>query len=495
MRRFGSARSLTSASGKSGPQKQIITATFIGSYPWQFPTNVTCTQSITCKAATGIDPPSETISIITTGAGNSLTQGNAGTYSNHVVNAAYIAGGDYFAWSDGNNFYYVYLTVNGSGSDPGIGNYGIVAACTTSQTLDQVCATIISAMTPYVASVSYLGGGLIEWTTSTWSDGNALQGFTLNGIPLGNFVLTEVVTGICSPYFYDDSPNYIFYTIDGVGAPPYGQAGNQGPYYEVDISSSDSAATVASKTYAVLQGVYLYNQVSSNVVSFVQFLFGDTNLYDENTNFTFSGANAWPAIQYFEPSTQTTNTIQFIVSGQTAQPINTSPLISVNLLSTDTAAQVATKLAAALTSFGYTCTGTSPTVTFQRLGNGTYNGTNIGDFAGSPTGLTVAHAFGNGVGVYWTFQDSTLTKYAVWYNDSSYSTAPSVPGYTLIQVQYSEGSNIASATKTYLVSAGFAATFAGNVVTLPNSGTGAVQPPSTGTVTYGLTLNIIQVGR
>ena len=180
----------------------------------------------------------------------------------------------------------------------------------------------------------------VTFTTLNWAD----QANSSNNMGAG-FSQTLTNGGIPSPYFNLDSDGYSFiYNIDGNFGLPDAAYIN---FETIDILSSDTATEVANKTALALQqpgnnyDPYMVTNVA-NVLYITQF--AGTAHSDQGSNFTFGTATALGDFYvFYEPSITANKVVWFNVSGAYAAPYAPN-LIVVNILSTDTAIQVAAKL-------------------------------------------------------------------------------------------------------------------------------------------------------
>jgi hypothetical protein len=216
--------------------------------------------------------------ITTVAQGNSLDGAVDGTYF-----YAYDTAG-------GSPSYYVWMNLDGSGSDPGAGDIGIQVNVTTGDSANTIAEAIKNALNGVGANWSASRTGNVITTTISFN-GPIADASNLN-TPFTVAVTQDgqISVPLNNKYFYISSPTvnyYVWYDVSGGGTDPAigGKTGIQ-----VAINSDDSEYTVASATANALIGTGIFTAGISvaSVTATCVALGNTTNAADVNTTFVIT---------------------------------------------------------------------------------------------------------------------------------------------------------------------------------------------------------------
>ncbi len=456
---------------------------------------------------------------VTNTAYGTATDGGAGDMGGAItpatliqgVNRAY-TGGEHFTLAAPSGSYYVWYQVDGAGADPTPGGTGIQVNIDGNYTATQVAsatATAIDALAQFAAS--NVGGTV----TITNAAGGSVTDVANGTVPVG-FSRTVTQQGTTSSmangdYFLLKSPStnyYVWIDVANTGVDP--TPGGTGIEVNVGWDNTDSqvATAVAAAidalgdfaASAVGDTVTVTNAANGNVVDASDGNMGGTFSVNVTQQGVAGGGGDIAAGDYFNiHSTSGAYYVWFRVDGVGVDPTPGGTGIMVDILSGDTATQVATKVAAAIdATVPFIASSLGDVVTLTNASQGTATDATDGNVGGA-FGVSVTTQGSDSAlepGDHFLLS-STTTDYYVWYSIGGTGSDPAVAGRTGIQVNINFGdsaSTVATATAAAIdAQADFISSALGTAVTVTNATAGPTTDISNGTIT-GFVPTVTQQG-
>lgn len=405
--------------------------------------------------------------------------------------------------------WYVWINIDGGGSDPSPTSQGIEVPIASSYTNEQIADQIvINLQANGFFGAGHTGGGQVYWNLNYACTSNI---YIDNGFP--NSTVDQSVVGVYSPaVFVGGWP--LFFTIDGQG----GAVPQYIDQTEVPISVSDNANTVAA---AIQSAMFNTNSDQWHAV-----VAGDTVYYENNgfgqgaatdspnnpTNFVLGEStpeHITPNFTFIDPQQfgPTTIGVYFTIDG--LGPAVGS--LGVILNSADTAADVAGKLASVLSVAGYSASVVSSTTVRWSYTRSAYPTVDVPTLTNMPSFNKSVQT--NGTPSPYILFNTTAVNYYLWAicspNGEAYygiNPGPTLPGKTGILMfggSTSDNSTLVAtrfsgAIQDAIPAVAVSRVQAANALTITNNVTGAVTDASASVnpapFTSGFTITVIQQG-
>lgn len=416
-------------------QSEVTRFTFPSGASYGYPNSQS--ENMVCSVASGLTPGAYGINTVTCNETSSLTPGSIGRIYLQVLDDGTTVGQSaYFIFNDPNNgIYYVWMNINGGGSDPFYSSYGIEVAISSGWDNQQIADEIVLQLSNNGFFAFSTGDGQLYWDLnySGSTSASILSGFSSSNIYISN-------PGALSPYFNLEGWA-VWFRIDGVGGPI--------PLFvdqvTVDVSSFDNATDVATALALALfntNGDQWGATSDGNIVTYHWTSF-NSDTVDGNgnpTNFLFNNAIPQSITPYFyfgDPQAFGIVAVSFYFTINGVGPEVGANPTEVALANTDTASQVATKLAAAMVGAGFGASVvTSTTVRFSYTRSDYPNVDAPAMF--NLTGFSSSLQSASTPSPYFLF-NTTTTSYYVYgiispNGDPYYGIDPALPGKTGIQM-------------------------------------------------------------
>ena len=485
-------------------------------------------------------------------------QGDAGTAEvskvTTIAESTSTLNNTYFYISSPSTDYYVWINMEGHGTDPAIAlKTGVEIAISsgdTASTIAGVIETALHALADFTAgtvgstvTVTNANGGVVLTAPSVETSGFTIS-VTQNGVDATEEVtdvatIAESSSTLNNAYFYISSPTvdyYVWYNMEGHGTDP-AIGGKTG--VEVAIVSEELNTAVASKTRTVLNalggaGVFTVSILGA-VMSIVNQVNGVvlTAPSVETSGFTISvttpgsdGVTEISEITTLDDLTSSLNNTYFYISdtstdyyvwynvdGHGTDPAiggKTGVEVAINSNELDTA--VATKTETILDALGeatiFTVNVTDNVMEITNVSSGvvltvpsaetsgfTVNVTQNGvDAVVEISEVTTIEAVSSSLNNKYFLISTTTTDYYVWFNVGTEGVDPAVAGKTGVEVALNYGDtadNVALAIETALETVGFTVEVVTNEAEITNDVAGAVSAvPDGGTTDFRVTLDI-----